>query len=239
MGITLIGTSHIAKESVQKIKQFVEENQPDIIAVELDAQRLSALLQKKKRKIGFADIRHIGVKGYLFALIGGYIQEKLGKYVGVKPGSDMLTAVKLAKKHQIKLALIDRPIDQTLRRFSKSITWKEKFRIVGDIFSGFFFRKKRMKELGLENFDLRKVTADKGIRKMMKHMKKRYPSIYRVLVHERNVYMVKKLQHIHEQFPDKNILVVVGAGHESEMQRMIQKFIKNEAKLPVGSGDSA
>lgn len=223
MAFTFIGTSHIAKESIKEIRRVVEEKKPDIIAVELDKGRLMALLQKRKRRVALRDIKRIGVKGFIFALIGGIIQEKLGKYVGVKPGSEMLEAVQLAKRNNIELALIDQPIEVTLRKFSRSITWTEKFRIIGDIFTGIFFKKKRMKVLGLDEFDLHKVPTEKVIKKMMKEMKVRYPNIFRVLVSERNAIMARNLIKVQEKHPEKEIVVVVGAGHRKEMEKMVEK----------------
>jgi pheromone shutdown-related protein TraB len=223
MSITLIGTSHIARESIQAIRTFIEEQRPDIIAVELDKRRLAALLEERRRKVSIHDIKRMGVKGFLFALIGSYIQEKLGKYVGVKPGSDMLEAVTLARKHTIQLALIDRPIEVTLRRFSASLTWREKFSIIADIFMGLVFRQRQMKKLGLDEFDLRKVPTENLIRKMMKEMKKRYPNIYRVLVTERNEFMARRLRELQEKFPEKDILAVVGAGHKNDIEKLLKK----------------
>ena len=54
----------------------------------------------------------------------------------------MLTAVKLAKKHKIQLALIDQDIEITLKRLSQEITWREKFNFLADIIKAVIFRKK-------------------------------------------------------------------------------------------------
>src|SRR3989344_6827887 len=115
----IIGTSHIAQESVNKIKSTIERTKPQVVAVELDQMRLYGLINNQKSKISLRDIRTIGFKGYLFALLGSYVQKKLGKLVGLAPGSDMLTAVKIAQKNNIPFALIDRIIEITLRRFSQ------------------------------------------------------------------------------------------------------------------------
>jgi pheromone shutdown protein TraB len=66
----LIGSSHIAKQSIQEIKSSFNKLNPDIVAVELDKQRAYALMSKKQGKPSIYDIRRIGFKGFLFALIG-------------------------------------------------------------------------------------------------------------------------------------------------------------------------
>jgi pheromone shutdown protein TraB len=48
--LKIIGTSHIARQSIEEIRKTVEEFQPEIIAVELDLQRATALMQKQKTK---------------------------------------------------------------------------------------------------------------------------------------------------------------------------------------------
>ena len=222
MNLQLIGTSHIAKESVKEIEKAILEK-PDIVAVELDIGRAAALLQKKRNKITLTQIMQIGIKGYIFAKIGQKVQQKLGKMVGVAPGSDMKKAIELASKEKLMVAFIDQPIQITLKRFSKALTWKEKGKFVLDIFKGLFNPKKQIKELGLEKFDLSKVPTKEVISKMMLQMKKRYPSLYRTLVEERNKYMVKKLIQLMRKNPEKKILAVVGAGHLEGLKELLNK----------------
>src|SRR3990167_6472259 len=139
--LVFLGTSHIAKQSLNEVKQSIEREKPDIIALELDAKRLPALMDKSRRKIELKAIRHIGLKGYLFSLFGAWAERKLGKLVGVAPGSEMKQAIKIAKKKSIKIALVDQDIEITLQRLSKAITWKEKFNFLADLFKALFIRK--------------------------------------------------------------------------------------------------
>ena len=120
--LIIIGTSHIAKQSMKVVTSTVEKEKPEILAIELDRKRFYALTHDIKRKLKLSDIRRIGFKGFLFNVIGAWIENKLGKMVGVKPGAEMLTAINLAKKHKIKIAVIDQDIEITLRRISKELT---------------------------------------------------------------------------------------------------------------------
>ena len=224
MNITILGTSHIAKESINEIKKAILEDKPDIVAVELDIQRATALLQKIKNKVNLRIITQIGVQGYVFVKIGQYLQQKLGKMAGVAPGSEMKTAIELAHKQKLEVALIDQPIQITLKKLSKSFTWKEKFRLFFEIIKGIFQPKKQIKELGLENFDLSKVPKNEVIIKMMRQLKKKYPSLYKTLVEDRNKYMIKNLIKLMRKHPDKKILAVVGAGHKEGMEKLLLKI---------------
>jgi pheromone shutdown-related protein TraB len=224
MELTIIGTSHIAQQSVNEIKRAFMENTPDIVAVELDIQRAAALLQDKPKKMGWSGAFEVGFRGFLFAKIGQYVQQKLGKMVGVSPGSEMKMALELARKKKLKVAFIDQPIKVTLQNFSKTLTWREKFRFFGDMVKGIFFPKKQLKELGLENFDLKKVPEKELIVKMMGKLKKRFPSVYKTLVEDRNRYMVKQLVKLQQENSGKRILVIVGAGHEEGMKELLRKI---------------
>jgi pheromone shutdown-related protein TraB len=219
--VKIIGTSHIAKQSVDEIKKAINEWKPDIVAVELDLQRAAALMSEEKSKVTLGMILQIGIKGYVFAKVGQFVQQKLGKMVGVSPGSEMKAALMLARKEKLEAAFIDQPIQITLKRFSKYLTWKEKFRFVYDMLKGLLFPKKQIKALGLDQFDLTKVPGKEVIKKMMNMMKKTYPNVYRALVSDRNKYMVKNIVKILRKNPGKRILVVVGAGHQEGMEKLL------------------
>jgi len=213
--LTIIGTSHIAKQSIDEVEEAIFKGKPDIIALELDRRRLYSLF-KEPDKIRIYDIKRIGIKGFIFSLVGAWAEKKLGKLVGVAPGSEMKKAVRLAKKIKIKIALIDQDIEITLKRFSKSLSWKEKWNFVVDVIKAVFVRK------NIIEFDLTKVPSRKVIKKLVGQVKKRYPNIYKVLIEERNNVMAENLRKIMEMYPDKKILAIIGAGHEDDIIRLIK-----------------
>ncbi len=214
--LIIIGTSHIAKQSLDDVNKAIEAGKPDIIALELDERRLHSLFMKPG-KIRIYDIKRVGIKGFIFSLIGAWAEKKLGKMVGVAPGSEMKIAVRLARKYNVQIALIDQDIEITLKRFSKSLTWKEKWNFIADILKAIFMRKKVIE------FDLTKVPSKKVIKKLVDEVKKRYPNIYKVLIEERNEVMANNLKRIMELNPEKKILAVVGAGHEDDILELIKK----------------
>ena len=62
--VCLLGSSHIALESVNQVEALISKIKPKIVALELDSKRLRALLSEKKQKTSIKDIRKIGLKGY-------------------------------------------------------------------------------------------------------------------------------------------------------------------------------
>jgi pheromone shutdown-related protein TraB len=218
--LIIVGTSHIARESVNKVKKTIEQTLPDVVAIELDPRRYQALLSKREQRMSLYAMRKVGVKGFLFAMIGSYVSKKLGRMVGVEPGEEMKTAIKTAQKHNIQVALIDQDIEITLSRFSKVLTYKEKWRILSDVVTGLLFPKREMKKVGLDKFDLNKVPDDELIAKMVGIIEERYPSIHRVLIDERNKVMAERLKLLLMQ--GKRVVAVVGAGHVAGIKAIIE-----------------
>ncbi|MBI1971100.1 TraB/GumN family protein [Candidatus Woesearchaeota archaeon] len=223
--IVLLGTSHISPKSIRAIKDTMEEIHPDIVAVELDHKRLDALLhQQQKNYLSIHAMWKVGFKGFLFALIGSYVQRKLGKLVGVEPGADMLTAVTLARRNKIPVALIDQDIEVTLSRFSAKLTWREKGRFLMDIGRGILFKKRQLERWGLSDLDLQSVPPEQVITKLLAYMKVRYPTLYQVLIKERNVVMARRLVKLANEHEGKIILAVIGAGHEKDVLSLIKMY---------------
>lgn len=215
--IKIIGTSHIAKQSLKEVEDAINNFKPDIIALELDRKRMYGLMSNQKSKPKIDDVFRIGFKGFLFSLIGAWAEKKLGEIVGVSPGDEMKIAIKLAKEKKIKIAMIDQDIEITLKKFSKSLSWKEKWNFLVDLVKAFIFRKKEI------DFDLRTVPSEKVIKKLIDKVKDRYPNVYNVLIAERNEVMARRLNKIMQKNPELKIVAVIGAGHKSEVEKMLNK----------------
>ena len=84
---------------------------------------------------------------------------------------------------------------------------------------GLVFPKAEMKKYGMDELDLRKVPPAQLVDMLLRQVKGRYPNLYRVLVTERNEYMIKKLKKVVAEKPEARIVVVVGAGHRKEMEK--------------------
>lgn len=227
MQLHIIGTSHIAKQSIEEIETAYKIFDPDIIAIELDTKRAHTLLAPKNEKnpkngLSPKAIFELGLTGYLFALLGQSAQQKLGKAVGVDAGDDMKTALLLGANNKKEIALIDQPIEITLKNISKGFGWREKGRFLSDIAKGLLRPKKQAELMGID-FDLKKVPEDELIEKMMLYLQKRYPSLHKAIIEDRNKYMVKKLIQLMRKNQDKKILVIVGAGHLKGMKELLLK----------------
>ncbi|MBI2141174.1 TraB/GumN family protein [Candidatus Woesearchaeota archaeon] len=217
--LTVIGTSHIAKDSVSRVKEAILAEKPDIVAVELDHARLHVMLSGQKPRFSLSIIKVMGMTGTLFFLIGNFLQRKLGKMIGASPGEEMKAAVELARQNGTRVALIDQPFNITMGRIS-GISLTEKLKLVRDLLFGM---------AGIDNekmnvkLDLTKVPPESFVRMAMKKVKERYPQLYKALVTDRDNYMANMLARIIKMEPQSRIVAVVGAGHERELIRLVKK----------------
>jgi len=212
--LTIIGTSHISIESINEVKDTIKALKPEIIALELDKPRLSSLLNNKK---GHISIKKIGFKPYIINQLGAWIEKKLGRIVGVSPGQEMKEAIKLAKKNKIKIALIDQDIRKTLNNITTKLPLNEKLRFIGDLIRSFFIKS------GIK-IDLRKVPPKSLIKNVLKEFKERYPSLYKILIDDRNKIMAKNLYTLLNTNKNETIIAIIGAGHEHEIIEEIKKI---------------
>jgi pheromone shutdown protein TraB len=137
----------------------------------------------------------------------------MAKEYGVQAVQEMITTIQYAQSHQLPIAFIDMNAQRLFAKMLRSMTIREKLKMFFSGFAGFFVSKKRVeKELDkLEgNFDT-----------YMDEIGKKFPTIKRILVDERNQYMVQQLASASEQY--SKVIAVVGDGHIPGLSEMLSK----------------
>jgi pheromone shutdown-related protein TraB len=216
--IVLIGTAHISQESVDEVKQIIETEKPDIVAVELDDRRYKALTEKTKWENTPVNKLLKSNNAYLMLaqIFLGSIQRRLGKELGVEPGSEMIAAMKEAEKHNLAVALVDRDITITLKRAWKRMGIREKFRLTWEFLKAMV----GFEEEDLEELDLKELMNQDMISTMMEEFGKFAPSVAHVLIDERDQYIA---QNIRLQSKKGKVVAVVGAGHLQGIQKYLER----------------
>src|SRR3989304_956511 len=134
--ITIIGTAHISKGSVEEVRQKIQERRPDIVAVELCPTRYRGV-REEQRDVPLLDLIKEKNSLVLMAnLLLSYLQRRMGEETGVKPGKEMLTAIETAQGLGTPFALIDRDVEVTLRRAMARTGLVEKLRVVKEFLLG-------------------------------------------------------------------------------------------------------
>ncbi len=224
--IRVIGTGHVLERSVRDVERVVGGDSPDIIALELDVKRFKALMERRgvpDSCVGDFDfkslLRGVWGGGSFPVLLGGLlalIQRDLGRKFGVRPGSEMVAAIQLARTGGSKVALIDRDVEITLNHVL-SIPLKEKIRL--------FTKNSYELELvgNLLGTDVDGLLREENIERIMVELKKNLPGLYSALVDERDRYMAHMLLKLQEAHPDATIIAIVGAGHRRGIGYYLKK----------------
>jgi len=228
--ILLVGTAHVSAESVELVRKVIDEEKPDAVAVELDAQRYESLVNKKKwdeteiHKV----LSEKKTQLFLLQLLLSNFQRKIGDKLGVKPGAEMAAAVEEAKTRNIRVELVDRDIRTTLKRAFKRMSLKEKFKMLYGFVSGVF------EEEELEKDILDKLKDNDVMTELMAELSREIPSIKEVLIDERDEYITEKIL----AAEGKRIVAVVGAGHVEGIKKMLESGERTDIKkletLPEG-----
>lgn len=223
--LTIIGTAHVSEESVNEVKDAIYEQHPDIVAIELDRGRYAKL---KNKMMGIEEDDEISVTRiikenkvglFLVSTLLGYFQSKIGDEVNVDPGSEMIGAIEACEDLNIPIALIDREINITLQRALNKMGFMEKAKFAYGLLLSIF---------GLDDdeddIDIEELKKSETIDDMMEIFKDEAPSVYEVLVHERDAYLAGRIM----QIPHEKVIAVVGAGHRPG----IEKYLDNPETLP-------
>ncbi|CAI5930618.1 unnamed protein product [Closterium sp. NIES-64] len=120
----IVGSAHVSKQAGLDVERVVSAVQPEILAVELDRERLKNIMAilagdrpSDPPKTVFKALRamysaKMGSLSLFFNLQGSFVSALLG----VPYGYDMMTAVKVAEDSGVRVALVDRSSFLTLIR---------------------------------------------------------------------------------------------------------------------------
>lgn len=224
--LTLIGTGHVL-DIAGKVRDAIAAIQPHVVFVELDRGRLLALQQRRA--------------GHSPAVQGGWLQRRMHRFqesvaaeYGVKAGDEMLAAVDGGFLVGARIQLIDRPIQQTLQRVTTQITWKERLQLAAMVAGGFLkglFERRSTKDV--VDQELAEYAADPV--KTLTELRDKFPSIHRVVIAERDAWMVARIRR--GLGPGQRGVAVVGDGHVDGMLALLDDVPTTTFRLPdVQSG---
>ncbi|MFB6192512.1 MAG: TraB/GumN family protein [Haloarculaceae archaeon] len=135
--VRVVGTAHVSAESVTEVERAIEEERPDVVAVELDEGRYRQLRGETPDDLDAADLLEGNtVFQFLAYWMLSYVQTRLGERFDVEPGAEMLAAVDAAESIGTGVALVDRDIQVTMQRFWARLTAMEKLRLLGGLAFG-------------------------------------------------------------------------------------------------------
>jgi pheromone shutdown-related protein TraB len=216
--IFLVGTAHVSQRSVDLVREVIERERPDVVCIELDEGRYTALSQEKKFEE--QDLREILKKKQLATLMLNLVlasyQRRLGLQLGVAPGSELLEAARTAEAHEIPFALCDRDVRVTLRRAWQSISWWQRFRLLGELGASLF------EETEVTEDELARIRDQDVVTEVMNELGRLMPDLKRVLIDERDAYLAHEIL----EAKGERVVAVVGAGHVEGMKTRLESNLR-------------
>jgi pheromone shutdown protein TraB len=208
--ITLIGTGHVFDLS-QALLEILDERQPQVIGVELDRQRYRGLMSKASKP----SETQKKAKGQplLYRLLGRF-QDTMAKEHGVTAGSEMLLGITYAQSHQLPLEFLDMDAQRMFTEMLRSMSLREKLRLVISGIGGMFVNKDRMDD------ELQKIEGN--FDEYLKMIGERFPTVKAVLIDRRNDHMAQRLLGLHHHF--EKVVALVGDGHIPGLSQLLDKY---------------
>jgi pheromone shutdown-related protein TraB len=211
--VILVGTAHVSRESAELVRRVIEAERPDVVCVELDAQRHTALSQR--RSFESLDLRQVIRNRQLAALVANLLlaswQRRMGGTLGVQPGAEMLEAMRTAEELGIPTRLCDRDVRITLRRAWASLSLWRKSELLATLLASAFETPK------LDEAELRRLRDKDVLSQLMAELAEAMPGLTRVLIDERDAYLAQRIR----EAPGRRVVAVVGAGHVAGMRRAL------------------
>ncbi len=219
--ITLLGTAHVSRESVNLVKAVIEDEKPETVCIELCESRFQSVMQKERWQD--MDITKVIKEKKAFLLLTNLLlasfQKRIAAKFDVKPGEEMITAVHSAEEHGALVHLADREINVTLSR-----TWRT---------MGFWSKMKLMFQLlmsigdtdEIEEEDIEKMKQEDMLQTVLAEVEKSHPVIREILIDERDKYLCEKIR----TAPGEKIVAVVGAGHVPGIKKYLETEIDIDA----------
>jgi len=227
--IILVGTAHVSRESVEDVRKAIEEESPDRVCIELDDGRYTSMSEGANwQNLNVGKVIRQG-KGFLLManLVLASFQRRLGNDLGVKPGEEMLAAVKIAQEKNIPFSLCDRNIQITLRRAWSGTRFWGKMKMLAALTGSVFSTEKLSAE------DIEKIKQKDVLQQMMEELASFLPQAKTALIDERDQYLATKI-YLAE---GKKVVAVVGAGHLEGIAAHITAFAEKRESTDISKLD--
>jgi len=217
--ITLLGTAHVSRASVEEVRSQIESGAYDAVAVELCASRYRSLTQADdwEQTDLFRIIRE-GRAGMLASHLAlSAYQQRLAEQLGVDPGAEMRAAIESTRDRDLPLWCIDREVGITLKRLLWGVPWLQRFALMGGILTSFLSRERVSED------EIERLKEGDMLESTFGEFADHSPKLFEHLVGERDRYMVARLRQETEDRPGQNVLVVIGAGHLNGMVEALRR----------------
>jgi pheromone shutdown-related protein TraB len=223
--VHLVGTAHVSADSVAEVEEVVDQERPDVVAVELDEGRYRQMQGETPDDLDPGDLLKGSVVFQLLAYwLLSYVQARMGDRFDVEPGADMKAAVDAAEATGAGVALVDRDIQTTIQRFWARMRFREKVRLVWELVRA-VLGVGAAEEEGAE-FEMSELTDADVVTALIEELRRFSPGGAEALIDERDAFIAHRLVALREA--GYHVVAVVGAGHREG----IAGYLRDPETLP-------
>ncbi len=203
--IILIATAHVSKDSVELVKQIIEEERPDSVCVELDEDRYNSIQNPDAwEKTDIIKVIKAKKVGFLMANLAlGAYQKRIAKQLNTRVGGEMIQGIESAKQVGATLVLADRKIQTTFLRIWRKLNLWEKVKLLCSLVFSFEDDSK------VSDNDLQELLKEDMLESVLADMRKEFPKIGDILISERDQHLAAKIK----EAPGEKIVAVLGGAH--------------------------
>ncbi len=215
--IYLVKTAHVSKNSINDVKQCIDEVKPDAICIELDQDRYKKLSEPDKwRETDIIKIIKEKKVGFLLVnIILSSFQRRMAKNMDTSSGGEMLEGIRASKELNVPLVLADRPIRITFSRIWNSLGINEKSKLLVSIIGSIFDDEEISEE------DLAALKEADALEAALNEVGKEFPVVKKILVDERDAYLSSKIKNAN----GKKIVAIIGAAHANGIIKALDKEV--------------
>ena len=217
--IIFVAVIHTDHDSIERARAMVKKVKPDVVAVELDKERYE-LIMNGSEEMEIPQPSGNVVNGLLYQI--ALLEKDLGQVIGSGVGNEMRAAIDEGREVGAKIALVDRPLQETVGALMK-VPLDEIYKLMGLI-------PQATEEIEGENaFDLVSMLKEEGtIDDLMDQFETEFPGLFDVLVKQRDEYVAQALLTILNDVQGK-IVVVLGAGHIDGVKSALTRLLKTDS----------
>ncbi|XP_075589520.1 traB domain-containing protein [Dermatophagoides farinae] len=237
--VYLVGTSHFSKPSHRDVRRVIRKFRPQVVVLELCRSRMCFLsmsemeIMKEAKSLNFRKIRdymkkHGLLQTFIYTLLLS-ASARVTNDLDIAPGGEFRNAFNEALKIPGCVVMLgDRPIDITLRRAIATLSAWQKIKITFHC----LFNYEKLKAEELERYKQKDV-----LEQLVDEFSAEFPGLSRVMVDERDMFLVDSLRNAAKTTPPNSTIVgVVGIGHVAGIRDKWQKEdinVEELIKIPV------
>ncbi|MGY5863783.1 MAG: TraB/GumN family protein [Candidatus Thorarchaeota archaeon] len=213
--VVFVSVIHTDLESVEEARRIVRETKPDVVAVELDHDRYQLLSNPPEEE----PVPLAGDAAHDLVQQLAMLEKSLGEITGSDVGDEMLAAIEEGRAVDAKIALVDRPMTETIRAMMQ-VPMDELYRLTGLLPDA----TRDIEEGGAGDL-LAMLKEDGAVDDLMVQFKTEFPGLADVLIGQRDKYVAKALKFLLNDVKGK-IVVVLGAGHIAGVKAALTQILQ-------------